>query len=43
MTKQAVNDTLDDREDLLSRAARLNTNRVEIRSQSGVIAIHYIP
>lgn len=43
MTEQAVEDILDDREGLLSRAARLEVNRVEIRSQPGVVAVRYMP
>ncbi|KTG30419.1 DUF5812 family protein [Haloferax profundi] len=43
MTEQAVDDILDDREGLLSRAARLDVNRVEIRSSSGVVAVRYMP
>ncbi|RDZ64016.1 hypothetical protein C5B90_13005 [Haloferax sp. Atlit-12N] len=43
MTEQAVDDILSDREGLLSRAARLDVNRVEVRSQPGVVAVRYMP
>ncbi|ELZ96486.1 hypothetical protein C440_05043 [Haloferax mucosum ATCC BAA-1512] len=43
MTDQTVEDILDDREGLLSRAARLEVNRVEIRSHPGVVAVRYMP
>ncbi|MFC7202711.1 DUF5812 family protein [Haloferax namakaokahaiae] len=43
LTEQAVEDLLDDREGLLSRAARLDVNRVEIRSSPGVVAVRYMP
>ncbi|KAB1198076.1 MULTISPECIES: DUF5812 family protein [Haloferax] len=43
LTEQAVEDILDDREGLLARAARLEVNRVEIRSSSGVVAVRYMP
>ncbi|WP_411967314.1 DUF5812 family protein [Haloferax sp. YSSS75] len=43
MTEQAVDDILEDREGLLSRAARLEVNRVEIRSSSGVVSVRYMP
>ncbi|ELZ79552.1 DUF5812 family protein [Haloferax larsenii] len=43
MTDQAVDDILDDREGLLSRAARLDVNRVEVRSAPGVVAVRYMP
>jgi hypothetical protein len=42
-TEQAVADVLDDEEGLLSRAARLGVNRVEVRSAPGVIAVRYMP
>jgi len=42
-TEQAVNDVLDDREGTLSRAARLGVNRVEIRSEPGVVSVRYLP
>lgn len=43
LTEQAVEDVLADREGLLSRAARLDVNRVEIRSAPGVVAVRYMP
>lgn len=43
MTEQAVDDTPDDREGLLPRITRLDVNRVEIRLQSGVVTVRYIP
>ncbi|MFW5911370.1 MAG: DUF5812 family protein [Halolamina sp.] len=42
-TEAAVADVLDDRETTLSRAARLGVNRVEIRSEPGVISVRYLP
>ena len=42
-TEQAVNDVIDDREGTLSRAARLGVNRVEIRSEPGVVSVRYLP
>ncbi|KTG08941.1 hypothetical protein AUR64_14115 [Haloprofundus marisrubri] len=42
-TEQAVSDVLDDEEGLLSRAARLGVNRVEIRSSPGVVVVRYMP
>jgi len=42
-TSQAVDDVVDDREGTLSRAARLGVNRVEIRSEPGVLSIRYLP
>lgn len=42
-TAEAVDDVLDDREGTLSRAARLGVNRVEIRSEPGVVSIRYLP
>ena len=42
-TADAVADVLDDREPTLSRAARLGVNRVEIRSDPGVVSIRYLP
>ncbi|MFA1609447.1 DUF5812 family protein [Halobellus rubicundus] len=42
-TEAAVDDVLDDEEGLLSRAARLDVNRVEIRSSPGVLAVRYMP
>ena len=42
-TDTAVDDVYDDREATLSRAARLGVNRVEIRSQPGVVSVRYLP
>ncbi|MFB6221758.1 MAG: DUF5812 family protein [Halolamina sp.] len=42
-TEAAVQDVLDDRETTLSRAARLGVNRVEIRSQPGIVSVRYLP
>lgn len=42
-TEAAVDDVLDDEEGLLSRAARLGVNRVEIRSSPGVLSVRYMP
>ncbi|MFW6320222.1 MAG: DUF5812 family protein [Halohasta sp.] len=42
-TPEAVDDVVDDREGTLSRAARLGVDRVEIRSEPGVISIRYLP
>ncbi len=42
-TEQAVDDVLEDRETTLSRAARLGVNRVEIRSEPGLISVRYMP
>ena len=42
-TEEAVDDVVADREGTLSRAARLGVNRVEIRSEPGVISIRYLP
>ena len=42
-TTDAVADVLDDREATLSRAARLGVNRVEIRSEPGVVSVRYLP
>jgi hypothetical protein len=41
--EQAVADVLDDPEGLRSRAARLGVNRVEIRSDEGVVSVRYVP
>ncbi|MFB6093121.1 MAG: DUF5812 family protein [Haloquadratum sp.] len=41
--ESAVEDVLDDDEQLLSRAARLDVTRVEIRSCPGVLAVRYLP
>ena len=42
-TDTAVADVYDDRETTLSRAARLGVNRVEIRSEPGVVSVRYLP
>jgi hypothetical protein len=42
-TEAAVQDVLDDREAALSRAARLGVNRVEIRSEPGLVSVRYLP
>lgn len=42
-TEQAAADVADDAENTLSRAARLGVNRVEIRSEPGVVAVRYMP
>jgi len=42
-TATAVDDVLDDREATLSRAARLGVNRVEVRSEPGVVSVRYLP
>ena len=42
-TTEAVDDVATDREGTLSRAARLGVNRVEIRSEPGVVSIRYLP
>ncbi|MFC6889019.1 DUF5812 family protein [Halorubrum trueperi] len=42
-TEDAVADVLEDREGTLSRAARLGVNRVEIRSEPGVVSVRYLP
>ena len=42
-TSEAVDSVLDDREGTLSRAARLAVNRVEIRSEPGVVSVRYLP
>ena len=42
-TRDAVDDVLDDTEQLRSRAARLGVARVEIRSAPGVVSVRYLP
>ena len=42
-TERAVADVLDDEEATLSRAARLGVNRVEVRSEPGVVSVRYLP
>ena len=42
-TEEAIADVIDDEETTLSRAARLGVNRVEVRSEPGLIAVRYLP
>lgn len=42
-TEQAVRDVLADEEALLTRAARFGVNRVEVRSEPGVVSVRYLP
>ncbi|SEH52362.1 MULTISPECIES: DUF5812 family protein [Halopenitus] len=42
-TEEAVSDVAEDREATLSRAARLGVNRVEIRSEPGLVSVRYLP
>lgn len=42
-TDEAVEDVLGDPETTLARAARLGVNRVEIRSEPGVVSVRYLP
>lgn len=42
-TEAAAADVLEDREGTLSRAARLGVNRVEVRSEPGVLSVRYMP
>lgn len=42
-TEQAVADVLDDEAGLIARAARLGVNRVEVRSEDGVVSVRYLP
>jgi len=42
-TERAVDDVIGDREGVLSRAARFGVNRVEIRSEPGVVSVRYLP
>jgi len=42
-TDEAVSDLLDDTEQLRARAARLGVDRVEIRSEPGVVSVRYMP
>ncbi len=42
-TDAAVADVIDDRETTLARAAKLGVNRVEIRSEPGVVSVRYLP
>ncbi|WP_227353432.1 DUF5812 family protein [Haladaptatus salinisoli] len=41
-TETAASDVLDD-EGTLARAARLGVNRVEVRSEDGVVSVRYLP
>lgn len=42
-TEQAVADVLDDETGLVSRAARLEVERVEVRAADGVVSVRYLP
>lgn len=42
-TEAAVADVLDDVEGTLARAARLGVNRVEVRSEPGLVSVRYLP
>ncbi|MEF8781197.1 MAG: DUF5812 family protein [Haloferacaceae archaeon] len=42
-TEAAVADVLEDRETALSRAARLDVSRVEVRWEPGVVSVRYLP
>ena len=42
-TDAAVADVLDDDEQLRARAARLGVDRVEVRSEPGVVSVRYMP
>ena len=42
-TEAAVDDVLEDEEQLRSRAARLGVDRVEVRSSPGVLSVRYMP
>jgi hypothetical protein len=42
-TEDAVADVIEDREATLSRAARLGVNRVEVRSEPGIVSVRYMP
>ena len=42
-TERAAEDVIEDREGTLSRAARLGVNRVEIRTEPGVLSVRYLP
>ena len=42
-TDDAVDDLLDDTDQLRARAARLGVDRVEIRSEPGVVSVRYLP
>ena len=42
-TDDAVEDLLDDADQLRARAARLGVDRIEIRSEPGVVSVRYLP
>lgn len=42
-TEAAAADAVENREETLSRAARLGVNRVEIRTEPGVLSVRYMP
>jgi hypothetical protein len=42
-TERAVEEVLDDEAGLVARAARLGVNRVEVRSEEGVVSVRYLP
>ena len=42
-TEEAVSDVLADEEATLSRGARLGVNRVEVRSEPGLVVVRYLP
>lgn len=42
-TTEAVADVMEDRETTIARAARLGVNRVEIRSEPGIVSVRYLP
>ncbi|AZH24424.1 DUF5812 family protein [Haloplanus aerogenes] len=42
-TESAVDDVLEDTDDLRSRAARLGVERVVVRSAPGVVCVRYLP
>ena len=42
-TDDAVEDLLDDADQLRARAARLGVDRIEIRSEPGVVSVRYMP
>ena len=42
-TESTVTEVIEDRERTLSRAARLGVNRVEVRSEPGVVSVRYLP
>ena len=42
-TDDAVDEVLDDADQLRARAARLGVDRIEIRSEPGVVSVRYMP